>query len=157
NPAATSHAPRPTAIRRVTRFDPGSMRASVPLPSFATHIAPAAATAPHGFAPVAIRAAGGGGVSVSPSATVSASGRRRNTSTVTPMQTERFLTVDDVYRARERIAGRLHRTPMLTSRTLTDLAGADIHFKAELLQRTGSFKPRGVLNKLATLSDDEKA
>src|SRR6188472_1609362 len=72
------------------------------------------------------------------------------------MQTERMLTLDDVYRARERIAGRLHRTPMLTSTTLSKRAGADVRFKAELLQRTGAFKPRGVLNKLATLTDDEK-
>jgi threonine dehydratase len=68
-----------------------------------------------------------------------------------------LLTLDDVYAARERIAGRLHRTPMLSSRTLSEHVGAAVHFKAELLQRTGSFKPRGVLNKLATLSDDEKA
>ncbi len=45
---------------------------------------------------------------------------------------------------------------MLSSRTLSERVGASVHFKAELLQRTGSFKPRGVLNKLATLSDDEK-
>jgi threonine dehydratase len=70
--------------------------------------------------------------------------------------TEPVLSVDDVYRARERIAGRLHRTPMLSSRTLAAHVGASVHFKAELLQRTGSFKPRGVLNKLATLSDEEK-
>ena len=68
-----------------------------------------------------------------------------------------LLTLDDVYEARKRIAGRLHRTPMLSSRTLSERVGATVHFKAELLQRTGSFKPRGVLNKLATLSDDEKA
>jgi threonine dehydratase len=66
------------------------------------------------------------------------------------------ITVDDVQRARERIAGRLHRTPLLTSATLSKQVGADVRFKAELLQRTGSFKPRGVLNKLATLSDEEK-
>src|SRR5262249_26698688 len=54
-------------------------------------------------------------------------------------------------------AGRLHRTPMLTSRTLSDRVGADVRFKAELLQKTGAFKPRGVLNKLALLTDDEKA
>jgi threonine dehydratase len=71
--------------------------------------------------------------------------------------TTAVLTLDDVHRARERIAGRLHRTPLLSSRTLSDAAGADVHLKAELLQRTGSFKPRGVLNKLATLSDEEKA
>src|SRR3954464_8078746 len=71
--------------------------------------------------------------------------------------TSKLLTLDDVYRARERIAGRLHRTPMLSSHTLSERTGADVHFKAELLQRTGSFKPRGGLNKLATLSDEEKA
>lgn len=67
-----------------------------------------------------------------------------------------LLSLDDVERARERIAGRVHRTPLLSSRTLSERAGADVSFKAELLQRTGSFKPRGVLNKLSTLSDEEK-
>jgi threonine dehydratase len=68
-----------------------------------------------------------------------------------------LLNLDDVYAARERIAGRLHRTPMLTSRTLSERVGVPVHFKAELLQRTGAFKPRGVLNKLATLTDEEKS
>ena len=67
-----------------------------------------------------------------------------------------MLSLDDVYRARERIGERLHRTPLFGSATLSEQIGADVHFKAELFQRTGSFKPRGVLNKLATLSDDEK-
>jgi len=71
--------------------------------------------------------------------------------------TSELLTIDDVYAARERIAGRLHRTPTLGSRTLSERVGAQVHFKAELFQRTGSFKPRGVLNKLSTLSDEEKA
>jgi threonine dehydratase len=67
-----------------------------------------------------------------------------------------LLSLDDVYRARERIGGRLHRTPLLGSATLSEQVGADVRFKAELFQRTGSFKPRGVLNKLATLTDEEK-
>jgi threonine dehydratase len=67
-----------------------------------------------------------------------------------------LLSLDDVRSARERIAGRVHRTPLLSSRTLSEEVGADVHLKAELFQRTGSFKPRGVLNKLGTLSDDEK-
>src|SRR5438874_10445968 len=71
--------------------------------------------------------------------------------------TSELPTLDDVYAARERIAGRLHRTPMLSSRTLSERVGVAVHFKAELLQRTGSFKPRGVLNKLATLTEEEKA
>jgi threonine dehydratase len=66
------------------------------------------------------------------------------------------ISLDDVYRARERIGDRLHRTPMLSSATLSKQVGADVRFKAELLQRTGAFKPRGVLNKLATLTEDEK-
>ena len=67
-----------------------------------------------------------------------------------------LISLDDVYRARERIGDRLHRTPMLSSATLSKQVGADVRFKAELLQRTGAFKPRGVLSKLATLTDDEK-
>jgi len=59
----------------------------------------------------------------------------------------------DVERAAEIIRGRLLRTPLLSSRTL----GRDVFLKAELLQRTGSFKPRGVLTKLASLSAAEKA
>ena len=59
---------------------------------------------------------------------------------------------DQVIRARDAIAGRLHRTPVFTSQTL----GPGVYLKAELFQKTGSFKPRGVLNKLATLSPEEK-
>jgi len=70
--------------------------------------------------------------------------------------TSELLSLDDVYRARERIGGRLHRTPMLGSRTLSERLGVPVHFKAELFQRTGAFKPRGVLNKLATLTQEEK-
>jgi threonine dehydratase len=67
-----------------------------------------------------------------------------------------LLTLDDVRAARERIAGRLHRTPMLHSASTSKRVGTPVHFKAELFQRTGAFKPRGVLNKLATLSEEEK-
>jgi threonine dehydratase len=66
------------------------------------------------------------------------------------------ISLDDVYRARESIGDRLHRTPLLRSATLSDQVGADVRFKAELFQRTGAFKPRGVLNKLGTLTDEEK-
>jgi threonine dehydratase len=59
---------------------------------------------------------------------------------------------DAVLRARDAIGGRLHRTPVFSSATL----GPRVHLKAELFQRTGSFKPRGVLTKLASLSDDER-
>ena len=60
---------------------------------------------------------------------------------------------EDVERARDVIAGRLHRTPTLSCSSLAP----DAFLKAELLQKTGSFKPRGVLTKLASLSAEEKA
>jgi threonine dehydratase len=66
-------------------------------------------------------------------------------------------TRDDVLSARETIAGRVHRTPTLGSRTLGERIGARVFLKAELFQKTGSFKPRGVLNKLASLSSEERA
>jgi threonine dehydratase len=68
------------------------------------------------------------------------------------------LSADDVRAARERIAGVIHRTPNLRSTSLGEmLGGIELHLKAELFQRTGSFKPRGVANKLLSLADDEKA
>jgi threonine dehydratase len=67
------------------------------------------------------------------------------------------IELADVEAARERIAGRLLRTPTFSSTTLGERAGgAEVHLKAELFQKTGAFKPRGVLNKLAQLTDDEK-
>jgi threonine dehydratase len=60
------------------------------------------------------------------------------------------ITVDDVERAARTIAGRVHRTPLLYSTTL------GVHFKAELFQKTGAFKVRGALNKIASLTDEEK-
>jgi threonine dehydratase len=63
-----------------------------------------------------------------------------------------MITRDDVLAAREAIGGRLHRTPTFSSATL----GPRVFLKAELFQRTGSFKPRGVLNSLSRLSDDER-
>ena len=63
------------------------------------------------------------------------------------------VTRDDVLAAAERIAARVHRTPIFSSATL----GERVWLKAELFQKTGSFKVRGVLNKLASLSPEEKA
>ena len=62
------------------------------------------------------------------------------------------LTRDDVLQAAERIRGRVHRTPTFSSGTL----GARTYLKAELFQKTGSFKVRGVLNKLSSLTAEEK-
>jgi threonine dehydratase len=63
----------------------------------------------------------------------------------------------DVEAAREAIAGRLHRTPTFASATLGELTGARVFLKAELFQKTGSFKPRGVLTNLAALTPNERA
>jgi len=63
----------------------------------------------------------------------------------------------DVEAARAAIGGRLHRTPLLPSEALGRAFGGRAYLKAELLQKTGSFKPRGVLTKLASLTPEEKA
>jgi len=66
------------------------------------------------------------------------------------------IELDDVLAAREAIGGRLHRTPTFRSATLGELTGARAFLKAELFQKTGSFKPRGVLTNLAALGDEER-
>ena len=63
---------------------------------------------------------------------------------------------DDILNAREVISGRVHRTPVMGSSYLGKQARVQLYFKLELFQKTGSFKPRGVLNKLHYLSPEEK-
>src|SRR5260221_319136 len=62
-----------------------------------------------------------------------------------------LLELEDIERARDRIDGRVHVTPMMSSTTLGDELGVRLHLKAELFQKTGSFKPRGVFNKLLSM------
>lgn len=59
--------------------------------------------------------------------------------------------------AHARIATRIHRTPVLTTSSLDELAGARLFFKCENLQKTGSFKIRGATNAVFSLSDAEAA
>ncbi|MEZ5099352.1 MAG: pyridoxal-phosphate dependent enzyme [Thermoleophilia bacterium] len=66
-------------------------------------------------------------------------------------------SLDDVERAAALVRPRLVRTPVVRSFELADALGVPVLLKAELLQRTGSFKVRGVLNRLAALTDDERA
>jgi threonine dehydratase len=68
-----------------------------------------------------------------------------------------MLTTADFETARARMGDHVHRTPLLTSRTLSERTGYDIRLKAELFQRTGSYKIRGPLNKFALLTPEEKA
>lgn len=56
----------------------------------------------------------------------------------------------EILAARNRLHGRIHQTPVLTSRILNEALGCDVWIKAESLQKTGSFKVRGVLNFLDT-------
>jgi threonine dehydratase len=71
--------------------------------------------------------------------------------------TELPVSASDVAAASRAIGKRLHRTPIFSSATLGESFGGRAYLKAELLQRTGSFKPRGMLAKLASLSAEEKA
>jgi threonine dehydratase len=63
----------------------------------------------------------------------------------------------DVLGAAERICGVAHRTPVLTSRTANELAGAELFFKCENFQRMGAFKFRGAYNAVAQLDDAQRA
>ncbi len=69
----------------------------------------------------------------------------------------RLIGLDDVLAAREAIGDRLHRTPTFSSTQLSEQLGAKVYLKAELFQRTGAFKARGVLAKLATLTPEQKS
>ncbi|HET8630445.1 MAG TPA: threonine/serine dehydratase [Thermomicrobiales bacterium] len=68
-----------------------------------------------------------------------------------------MIAVADIRAARERIAGRVHHTPLLTSQTLGQQIGARAWLKAENLQKTGAFKVRGALNAILQLSEEERA
>jgi threonine dehydratase len=61
----------------------------------------------------------------------------------------------EVRAAAERIAGRVHATPVETSATLDGRVGATVVVKNEALQKTGSFKARGALNRLVTMSPED--
>jgi threonine dehydratase len=67
------------------------------------------------------------------------------------------LTLADVRSAATRIAGQVVATPMLHSRTLSQIAGADIWLKFENLQFTAAYKERGALNALLLLDDERRS
>jgi threonine dehydratase len=78
---------------------------------------------------------------------------------------DRIVSLAAIEAARERIAGRVHRTPMLSSATAArliaesggpPLAGDRLHVKAEHFQKTGSFKARGMVNRILTLTDAQR-
>lgn len=65
-------------------------------------------------------------------------------------------TLDALRAVHARIKPYIHRTPLLRSASLGKLTGHDVYLKAEMLQKTGSFKPRGMTNRLLLLSPEEK-
>lgn len=66
-------------------------------------------------------------------------------------------TIDDMRAAHERIKPYIHRTPVLTSRMLDELTGAQLFFKCENLQKAGAFKARGASNAVFGLTDEQAA
>ncbi|RZT11829.1 L-threonine ammonia-lyase [Kribbella sp. VKM Ac-2569] len=65
-------------------------------------------------------------------------------------------TLEDIRQAARELEGRIHRTPILTSSALNERFAADLVLKAELFQKTGSFKVRGLLTKLLRLTAEER-
>ena len=65
------------------------------------------------------------------------------------------ITWETIIAAHDRIRPRIHRAPVLTSQSLDALTGANIFFKCENLQKTGSFKIRGATNAIFSLTNEE--
>ena len=74
-----------------------------------------------------------------------------------PLQRDDTPTLDDVRDAAARLVGLAHVTPVLRSRSLDDLAGCELFFKAENLQRAGAFKFRGAANAVFSLDAAQAA
>ena len=67
------------------------------------------------------------------------------------------VTLEDVKKAQETIKNIVKKTDILESTKLSSMTGANVYYKCENLQKTGSFKVRGACNKIANLTDEEKA
>ena len=87
--------------------------------------------------------------------TVSSAGKQANPALL--LAADDVPDFADVLAARDRLAGIVHRTPVLTSRTADTRAGASLFFKCENMQRSGSFKFRGAYNAIATLSAAQRS
>jgi threonine dehydratase len=68
-----------------------------------------------------------------------------------------MVSLVDIWCAKQRIAGRVHRTPMVLSASLSQLVGSEVNLKAEHLQKTGSFKVRGAFNRILSLPAEAKS
>ena len=67
-----------------------------------------------------------------------------------------FPVLDKFHQALDRIKPYINKTPIISSTSLNKMFGLDIYFKLELMQKTGSFKARGAINKVLQLSDNER-
>ena len=67
-----------------------------------------------------------------------------------------MITFSDIEHAYKTLRPVVHKTPLLSSRTLNQLTGNEVYFKAENFQRIGAFKFRGAYNKIASLTDEER-
>ncbi|RWL78841.1 MAG: hydroxyectoine utilization dehydratase EutB [Mesorhizobium sp.] len=70
---------------------------------------------------------------------------------------EMLVTLQHIRAARERIAGKVERTPCVVSQSLSERTGSPVHLKLEHHQTTGAFKLRGASNAIAALSPQEKS
>ena len=68
-----------------------------------------------------------------------------------------MIELSEIRDAADRLKGRIHKTPLLSSRLLGEEVGVELHLKCENLQKTGSFKPRGALNIVLSLGEQERA
>ena len=68
-----------------------------------------------------------------------------------------MITIEDIQAAAEALKGQVLNTPCLHSRTLSAITGAEVWLKFENHQYTASFKERGALNKLLSLTPEQRA
>ncbi|MGH9424587.1 MAG: pyridoxal-phosphate dependent enzyme, partial [Thermoanaerobaculia bacterium] len=66
------------------------------------------------------------------------------------------VSIEDIRAASSRLKPYIHRTPLLSSQSLSDAIGVEVRLKCENLQRAGSFKIRGAMNALLQLSEKER-
>src|SRR5258708_4753301 len=69
----------------------------------------------------------------------------------------RVPTASDIEQAHQRIKVYIHRTAVMTSNSLDEMAGCQVYFKCENFQKVGAFKARGAMNAVLSLSREERA
>ncbi|PAV91131.1 hypothetical protein WR25_10950 [Diploscapter pachys] len=65
------------------------------------------------------------------------------------------ISIDEMEKARKRIEGKVHRTPVIQCEAINKIAGTTVHFKCDHLQKTGSFKSRGTINAILCLNEEK--